>query len=84
MVQMIWRGWRSLAGGCEKSDLSESNTDDDMYPMYADNNNMRLLNRLGLAEAWGSLKSMRFNQDKTAFCCAFQVPLRFIFIFQFN
>ena len=27
---------------------------------------------MGLAEAWGSLKSMRFNQDKTAFCCAFQ------------
>ena len=49
--------------------------------MYADNNNMRLLNRLGLAEAWGSLKSMRFNQDKTAFCCAFQVPLRFLFQF---
>ena len=38
MVQMIWRGWRSLAGGREKSDLSESNTDDDMYPMYADDN----------------------------------------------
>jgi len=32
--------------------------------------------RLGLAEAWGSLKSMRFNQDKTAFSCAFQDGLR--------
>jgi hypothetical protein len=32
--------------------------------------------RLGLAEAWGNLKSMRFNQDKTAFCCAFQDGLR--------
>ena len=31
------------------------------------------IGRLGLAEAWGSLKSMRFNQDKTAFSCAFQV-----------
>ena len=32
--------------------------------------------RLGLAEAWGNLKSLRFNQDKTTFCCAFQDRLR--------
>ena len=35
--------------------------------------NLMTIGRLGLAEAWGSLKSMRFNQDKTAFSCAFQV-----------
>jgi hypothetical protein len=29
-------------------------------------------NRLGLADAWGNLKSMRFNQDITAFSCAFE------------
>lgn len=32
--------------------------------------------RIGLAEAWGNLRSMRFNQDKTAFCCAFEDGLR--------
>jgi len=29
-------------------------------------------NRLGLAEAWGNLKSIRFNQDTSAFSCAFE------------
>jgi hypothetical protein len=30
--------------------------------------------RLGLADGWGLLQSMRFNQDRSAFVCAFQVP----------
>ena len=29
--------------------------------------------RLGLAEAWGNLQSVRFNQDMSSFICAFQV-----------
>jgi hypothetical protein len=29
--------------------------------------------RLGLADGWGLLQSMRFNQDRSAFVCAFQV-----------
>jgi len=28
--------------------------------------------RLGLADAWGNLKHMKFNQDMTAFICSFQ------------
>ena len=32
--------------------------------------------RLGLAEAWGHLQSIRFNQDMTGFICAFQVCIR--------
>eukprot|EP00092_Neocalanus_flemingeri_P018204 GFUD01019701.1.p1 GENE.GFUD01019701.1~~GFUD01019701.1.p1 ORF type:complete len:360 (-),score=111.73 GFUD01019701.1:91-1170(-) len=32
--------------------------------------------RLGLADAWGNLRSVRFNQDMTAFVCAFQDGLR--------
>jgi len=29
-------------------------------------------NRLGLAEAWGNLRNLRFNQDTSAFSCAFE------------
>jgi len=32
--------------------------------------------RLGLAEAWGNLQSVRFNQDMSSFICAFQDGLR--------
>ena len=31
--------------------------------------------RLGLADGWGQLQNMRFNQDRSAFVCAFQVSL---------
>ena len=31
--------------------------------------------RLGLADAWGNLRSVRFNQDMTAVVCAFEVKL---------
>jgi len=32
--------------------------------------------RLGLAEAWGQLQSVRFNQDMSGFICAFQDGIR--------
>merc|ERR1712179_712320 len=32
--------------------------------------------RLGLADAWGNLRSVRFNQDMTAVVCAFEDGLR--------
>jgi WD40 repeat protein len=32
--------------------------------------------RLGLADGWGLLQSMRFNQDRSAFVCAFQDGFR--------
>jgi hypothetical protein len=35
--------------------------------------------RLGLADGWGLLQSMRFNQDRSAFVCAFQVTNKTVF-----
>ena len=32
--------------------------------------------RLGLADAWGQLKQLRFNQDQSCFVCAFEDGIR--------
>ena len=39
--------------------------------------------RLGLADAWGKLRSLRFNQDQSCFICALDDGIRVFFLGEF-
>ena len=36
--------------------------------------------RLGLADAWGKLRSLRFNQDQSCFICALDDGIRVFYL----
>ena len=39
-----------------------------------------MTSRLGLADAWGKLRSLRFNQDQSCFICALDDGIRVFYL----